>query len=253
VTTTGGARAVSRQPRYVDVTNELRRRIASGAYPVGARLPTETRLTEEFGVSRSTVRQALSAIEDAGLIDRRQGSGTRVLARSSPVRYVQTGGAESDILRYASETVLDVVSAAVPVPVLDARRLNLGDPERWVRVRGVRRDVQVRPPLGLTTVFLWAHHADVVRPGQRCRGALFARVAQRQGLTVSHIEQEITATLLAGEEAEALDAVAGGPALLVVRRYVSEEVGLFEVAESVHPAERFSYAVRLERERPPLP
>jgi GntR family transcriptional regulator len=64
---------MSRQPRYLDVTNELRRRIETGTYPLGGRLPTETQLTAEFDVSRSTIRQALAAIEDAGLIDRRQG------------------------------------------------------------------------------------------------------------------------------------------------------------------------------------
>jgi DNA-binding GntR family transcriptional regulator len=245
---------MSRQPRYVDVANELRRRIETGAYPIGGRLPTETQLTDEFDVSRSTIRQALAAMEDAGLIDRRQGSGTRVLAQSPALRYVQTATSEADILRYAAETVLDLLGPPGAVPLVDARRLHLGDPDRWVRLRGIRRDPQLGPPLGLTTLFLRAAHADaVLRDGQRMRGAVFARIAQEHGLTVSLIEQEITASLLDDDEADVLDAAPGGPALAFVRRYLSEEVGVFQIAESVHPAERFSYAVRLERERSPLP
>jgi DNA-binding GntR family transcriptional regulator len=246
--------AMSKRPRYVEVTSELRRRVETGEYAVGTRLPTETQLTEEFDVSRSTIRQALAAMEEAGLIDRRQGSGTRVLARRAPVRYVQTAGSEGDILRYAAETVLDIVGPAGAVSVSDARRLHLGDPDQWVRVRGVRRDPHVLPPLGITTLYVRASHADAaLRGGPRSREAIFAKIAQAHSLTLSLIEQEITATLLTDDEAEVLDAAPGGPALAVVRRYHSEECGLFEVAESVHPADRFSHAVRLERERSPLP
>ena len=78
-------------------------------------------------------------------------------------------------------------------------------------------------------------------------------LSEAHGLTLTHIDQEITATLLAPDEADLLDAAAGVPALALVRRYFSEEVGLFQIAESVHPADRFSYAVRLERERSALP
>jgi DNA-binding GntR family transcriptional regulator len=122
-----------------------------------------------------------------------------------------------------------------------------------VCVRGIRRDRRVGPAIGLSTVFLAASLAGAVdRLGERPRGALFALIAKEHGLTVTHIEQEITATLLDAEEAAALDAHAGAPALAVTRRYFSAEAGLFEIAENIHPAERFSYALRLERDRSTL-
>jgi GntR family transcriptional regulator len=244
---------MSRRPRYVDVTSELRERIESSTYPVGTRLPTEAQLAEEFKVSRSTIRLALSAIEEAGLIDRRQGSGTKVLAQHPPVRYVLSATTEDDILRYATETVLELLGPVSAVPVADARRLNLGDPDRWIRIRGIRRGRNVGPALGLTTVFLAERFAGAVeRIGSRTNGALFALIARENGLIITHIEQEITATLLADDEAELLGAHAGAPALAVVRRYFSASAGLFEIAENIHPAERFSYALRMERERSSL-
>jgi GntR family transcriptional regulator len=176
-----------------------------------------------------------------------------VLAQSAPVRYVQTVASEADILRYAAETVLDIIGGPSMVPLVDARRLHLGDPDGWSRLQGVRRDVQLGPPLGMTMLFMRTGHAEIVmRDGPRIRGAVFARIARECELTVSLIEQEITASLLSGDEAELLDASPGGPALAVVRRYVSDQVGVFQIAESVHPAERFSYAVRLERDRSSL-
>lgn len=57
---------------------ELKERIAGGHFPPGGQLPSEAELVEQYGVSRSTVRSALSALEAEGLIVRRWGVGTFV-------------------------------------------------------------------------------------------------------------------------------------------------------------------------------
>lgn len=55
----------------------------SGAWPAGHRLPTERALSEQFGISRSTVRRTLSELKSEGLISQRVGSGTYVNPPSS--------------------------------------------------------------------------------------------------------------------------------------------------------------------------
>ena len=68
------------------VTQRLADQLRSGAYPVNARLPTEIKMAEEFGVSRTVVREAISRLKSEGLVETRQGSGTAVLdPRSSAV------------------------------------------------------------------------------------------------------------------------------------------------------------------------
>ncbi|WP_319456937.1 MULTISPECIES: FadR/GntR family transcriptional regulator [unclassified Mycobacterium] len=57
------------------VARQLRAAVVSGEYPVGAALPTERELSEQFGVSRSAVRQALSSLQLQGLLEIRPGSG----------------------------------------------------------------------------------------------------------------------------------------------------------------------------------
>lgn len=61
----------------------LAKEIRSGAYPVSSRLPTEKFMTEEYGVSRTVVREVISRLKSAGLVETRQGSGTVVLDPSS--------------------------------------------------------------------------------------------------------------------------------------------------------------------------
>lgn len=60
----------------------LRERILDGSLPPGSRLPTEIELAKDMQVSRGTIRQALSALENEGLLDRTQRRGTFV--RRSP-------------------------------------------------------------------------------------------------------------------------------------------------------------------------
>jgi GntR family transcriptional regulator len=99
------AAASDRKRRYAALADTLIQSVQRGEYPVGGHLPTEAELCTVFGVSRSTVRQALRVLESSGLIERRQGSGTKVVASHAPVRYVLSLASEADILRYASESL----------------------------------------------------------------------------------------------------------------------------------------------------
>lgn len=67
---------------YLKVVRAITAEIAGGRYPVGSRLPAERDLTERFGVSRPTVREAMIALEMQGLVEARKGSGVFVLAAS---------------------------------------------------------------------------------------------------------------------------------------------------------------------------
>jgi DNA-binding GntR family transcriptional regulator len=234
-------------PRYAGVAEALMTEISEGRYEVGGNLPTEQELCKRFGVSRSTIRQALSEIESAGLVERRQGSGTRLVATRRPLRYGLSVNSESDILRYVSETVLLMNSPAVRIPVAEGRRLRLGDPSQWSRWRGVRKSVGERLPLGAVSVYLPNQYADVMRQQARQQNrAIFDLLSQSHGVEVTAIEQDISATVLDTSEAELLEAQPGDPALSIVRRFSSAK-GLIEVAETIHPSDRFIYQLRLER------
>lgn len=68
-----------RRPRiHEQVIDILLRRLVRGEYPVGGKLPTERAMAAEFGVNRTTVREALRHLENLELITVRQGDGARV-------------------------------------------------------------------------------------------------------------------------------------------------------------------------------
>jgi len=65
-------------PAYVQLAQILRQRIATNAYGPGARLPSESVIAKNFGISAMTARQAIGILHEEGLIDRIQGRGTFV-------------------------------------------------------------------------------------------------------------------------------------------------------------------------------
>ncbi len=66
----------------VDLVAKITAEIVGGALPPGARLPTEQQLSEEWGVSRTVVREAVAALRAEGLVITRQGSGAFVAEHS---------------------------------------------------------------------------------------------------------------------------------------------------------------------------
>jgi len=86
----------------LDVVDALTERVRKGALAVGAKLPTEAAIMDEFGVSRTVVREALSKLQASGVVQTRHGVGTFVV-----------GVGEASAFRIAPEqmeTLRDVIA-----------------------------------------------------------------------------------------------------------------------------------------------
>lgn len=68
----------------LDLVDALTERVRAGALEVGAKLPTEAAIMEEFGVSRTVVREALSKLQASGVVQTRHGIGTFVVGLGDP-------------------------------------------------------------------------------------------------------------------------------------------------------------------------
>lgn len=100
--------------QLVEVIGE---RIRHGELRPGDRLPTEKAMMVDHGVSRTVVREAISRLQEAGLVESQQGSGTYVLARPSAVEFsVESGAVRSteDLLELlAFRTGIEVEAAGL--------------------------------------------------------------------------------------------------------------------------------------------
>jgi GntR family transcriptional regulator len=75
---------IDQRPLYAQASEALRALVQGGGYVPGDRLPSEIELSQQLGISRPTLREALHQLEEEGAIVRRHGVGTFV-AQSQPV------------------------------------------------------------------------------------------------------------------------------------------------------------------------
>lgn len=79
-------------PFYYQIVKLLRRMIEQGELSPGDKLPTEMELSKSFGVSRVTLRQALSILKADGLLDSKHGNGTYVAKSLAGIEKVRLTG-----------------------------------------------------------------------------------------------------------------------------------------------------------------
>lgn len=137
----------SRMPLYREIANEMKRRIACGIYLSTRQLPTEPELAGELGVSRGTLREALSVLEKEGVIVRRHGVGSfvkqepnRVIAGMEKLESLfdtiaQAGRqAEDRVVRISEEVLSPDIARALSLAagesgyVIESLRLSDGEP-----------------------------------------------------------------------------------------------------------------------------
>ena len=73
---------VKQTAKYKQASSVLLERLKDGRYPVGGRMPTEDELAKQFDVSRVTIRRSLDILVQDGFLERKQGSGYKVLTLS---------------------------------------------------------------------------------------------------------------------------------------------------------------------------
>lgn len=225
-----------RSHRYQQIADSLRRRIEAGEFSAGL-LPSEAGLVEHYEASRVTVRRALEALREEGLVDARQGSGWFVEAARLPQDLAHLGTIEDQLLasgRTSERRILDFAFGPAPAEVAEllgtdevlmTRRLNLADGE----------------PFALVTV--WC-------PQAMASGLSRDEVEARPFYELLDVElgsarQRIRAGAATADEATLLGMLPGGPVLRC--RRLTEAVDGRPVLASEHtfPAHRTEFVVDL--------
>ena len=110
----------SPMPRYHQLADLLRQRIARGIWPREHRLPSLDELTVEFGVARVTVRQAIDLLAREGLVSPQQGRGTFVTGMPNSDRFISVVTSLDELARVYEDTqpkIMNIDEAATSPPL----------------------------------------------------------------------------------------------------------------------------------------
>lgn len=232
-------------PLYVQVKHHIRALIASGELKEGDALPGERELVARFGLSRTTIRQALGDLVAEGVLYRHHGKGTFVAPHA--MRQNQTPLTDvPDELRAMGYTphveVLTCEKLAPPPGVA----ITLGvkaDAETTFIVRRVHVE---REPVAIVRTYLVQSVGELVHEDDLAVEPLYARL-ERLGYPIREGLQTISANPVHPRDAELLQVEPGAPALLLQRVTFIDPGAPVEYSEAVFRADRFQYQTQLKR------
>ena len=236
------------KPRYAELGDLLQAAIEHGDYPVGTLLPTELELCERFSVSRHTARAALAQLITAGLVQRRPGAGTRVIAQSAAMRYEHEIDTVDLLMQYGNTTRLQVLKCErLKADANVAQMLEINEGKDYLRLYSLRLEEPSRQPIAVTEMLVPVRTGVPADKLLDPAGAARAVAKYLDPSRLSKVEQVFDAATFTANDARALEIKKSEPAMRVQRRYRDPNGKLLMVAISLHPPGRFAYSMVLSR------
>lgn len=242
---------MSKSP-HKELAREVAEGIAAGQHPVGSLLPTEFELCEKHGLSRYAVRKALDELQALGLISRRKNVGTRVEALRPAAGFTQSIATVEELAQFGAKHVRVIRSTEQVVADLAlAKEIGCTGGTRWLRISSLRMDAPPQQrPICWTDVYVDAALKDIGKLVRKSPETLISSLIETYyGRAISCIRQEIEAILMPALLASELQAEAGSPALKIKRQYFDASGELLEISTSIHPANRFTFAMEMNRSK----
>ncbi|HRH41151.1 MAG TPA: GntR family transcriptional regulator [Pyrinomonadaceae bacterium] len=241
-----------RIPLYYQIENVLREKITSGIFVEGERLPTELELIEQYGVSRITVRQALQALTEDGLIDRKQGRGTFVAERKSKKRKfsgaIHLTGSLDELIDLGIDTPVKVLEMnQVEADFYEAEILQIKVGSPIYRLKRLR--LYENKPFGLIINYLPESIGSRLTTDELSSGALLHTLETKLGYHLESARQEIKAELADPYIANLLEIRVGNALLSIERTVYADGKIPVEYVQMLYRNDLYGYSVNLIRDK----
>lgn len=233
-------------PLYYQLAEQLRESIRAGELRPGDQAPSERELSERYGISRMTVRQAIGYLIREGVLVAEHGRGTFVAEPKLTYDVLQLLGFTEAILQRGGLPVSQVLEqSVVAAPAVVAQELRL--PQHAPVHKLVRLRLSHSMPLLLETSYLSAIGCPGLERHDLAHRSLYDVLEQDYGLSLKRAHQALEATTANSYESQLFGIPVGTPMILL--EGVTSDFGEhpIEYFKAVYRGDRFKLVFDSER------
>ena len=237
-------------PLYFQLQQILREKILSGKISIDESLPTESDLCKQYGVSRTTVRQAFTALLNEKLIIRIPGKGTFITQQDKHENVVHFFNTTESLITTTYFASFDktfhyrgVVSPSIRL--IDI--FGLEPDQKIFCMRGTR--YKNGKPLCYFITNFSSKHAHYFK-GKRLKNEILLKIIEKElGMTIKKVRHTIKAFKADRQIAKYLGIKENDPVLELEQIYYMDNDIVVEVGINYFHAERFSYTLELIQQK----
>jgi GntR family transcriptional regulator len=234
-----------RIPRYYQLQNILQGKITAGEFRAGSKIPTEAAMVKDYGISRITVRQALRALENAGLIRREAGRGTFVNEDHPFTESLKFEGSLDELISLGLSDSVEVLSlGTIHALKADAEKLGLREGAKLIRCTRLR--IRHRQPYCLVTNDLPFEIGQKIRRAD-WNGSVSRILEKKLNMPLREAYQTVSASLADSSLARLLSCMIGAPLLSVDRIVYTDNGRPVERVRTLYRSDIFNFTMHLGR------
>lgn len=233
-------------PLYAKIEAALTSDIAAGDLSPGSQLPPEDRLTERFGVSRTTVRKAIENLVARGQVEIRRGKGTFVAQRKITQELTELTGFVEDMQalgRTPTARLLD--KQVVPADADVARQLAVPPGGLVMRIQRIRLADGVA--MSFDETYLPRGIGEKIAAHDLDAEPIFSLLEDKYGVPLTEAEYRLEAVTAAPDVAQALNVDPGSAIFLIERTSYTKGHRPIDYEKLYYRGDLISFVTRLAR------
>ena len=232
-------------PLYYQLEEQIKEFIESDELRPGDALPSERELSENYQISRMTVRQAITNLVNKGYLFREKGKGTFV----SSQKFEQNLQGLTSFTEDMKARNLVPGSKLLHFEIYPAdkdiqAKLTLKEDELIYKIKRLR--LANNDPIAVETSYLPVKLVPGLTP-DILASSIYTYIEKDLGLTIGHASQTVEAAIVDAEDQQHLNINKGVPVLLIQRETYLENGTPLELVRSSYRADKYKFKIDIER------
>lgn len=234
-------------PIYVQLEEYIKQKIKEGVYLPGESLPTERELTELFGVSRMTIRQAITNLDHQGVLYRSHGKGAFVSKEIIEKKLEIESFSEDMVKRGLVPSSKLLYFEKITPDSQISQKLKLSENEQVFFLNRLR--LANDEPMAIEYSYLPEKYFPDLMKYNLMKCSLYTLMKQEYHLDFKYMKQDIKAVTISKKEAELLLNKSRGFGLLSQRTIFNEDESPVEYTKTIYNPDRYTFNLTISNTR----